>query len=349
MLTPIAQSAWQYVDPNGYVWNASNAIVVPNSVWSSMNIEFNTVLTVVAIMVVIVIAGAFVVMMTPAMEMIKIRMSGGVGVISFSRTGRARIIPVKDKGGVLFSKEEIHQTLPGSMAIIKGCLIGACWDESGTCIPISHAAAMGMLARLGIPDAEVMELFNFYLMSQDTFEQTVQILKTPYDPNPPQQGDPNAEAKRLAQMSYQKAYFLELYPSAEPGAGSFGSLMQHAKEIYAVADEDAVVQRFHDLKMRIPSASTPEDLKRKDFKKYPYWWNTVRGLVCNVAGVTLSWVDIKNMQIYHQNPRGTANIVEDESDRKARKRGKDNSMMIVLLILGIMGIALAMVAVFKFM
>jgi len=261
------------------------------------------------------------IMMAPgAPTFIMAKISGGRVLLDFLRDGTWQIKRYKFRRGFAFNKDGIHQIIPHAMAHNKGVSLGACWSETGTAIPIEQAAAMGMLSRIGIMDAETLELFNFFLKDPDQFN----TLMT----------DP---AKNT----------FELFPSSDATSGTFGAMLEHVKESYAITEDDMVLALFQRIRETIPYIDTAEKARKFRALRYPYWYNKTKGLVCNVMGVMLPWTEIKNFQIYHQHPAAFADIVDDESNRKARKIGKDKTMLIIIAAIAIIGVVGGMALLFK--
>jgi hypothetical protein len=182
------------------------------------------------------------------------------------------------------------------------------------------AAAMGMLSRIGIMDAETLELFNFYLKDPEQFN----TMMT----------DPTGKS-------------FELFPSSDATSGTFGAMVQHVKEAYAITEDADVLKLFQRLRKPIPCVEDAVTAKKFQAWHYPYWYNKTKGLVCNVMGVMLPWTDIKNFQIYHQHPAAFADIVDDESNRKARKATRNQTLTTVIAGVVIVGIIIGGVIAYK--
>jgi len=314
MLAEILQQYTYQIGP----WNHTNSIIVPMNIWNDMNFQFSLAFYGAAGLGVVLLIFAFVVFLTPASNMISARLNGGRALIAFRRDGTFQIKSMKYKGGFLHAKDGIHQVLPGAMHYSKGINLGACWEDTGTAMPIEQAAAMGMLAKLGIPDAETLELFNFWIKDTNQFRWIL------------------ADEERQS---------FELLPSADK-SGTFRGLMDHAKEVYAVTDPEVVIKRFEETRKKVPKIEDADEAKKFKAWRLPYWYNMTRGLVTNMMGSMLSWNEIKNFQIYHQNPGQLANMVEAESDRKSRKAPKQNAMLIivagVVIMVAVSGMVIAM-------
>jgi hypothetical protein len=314
MFAELAQYQYQ-IGP----WNSTNSLIVPLNIWNDMQFQFNLAFYGAAGLGLALGILLFIVYLTPASNIIGARVSGGKAVIDFCRDGTFKIVGVKYKRGVLFSKDGIHQVLPGAMHYSKGLSLGACWEEAGSAMPIEMVAALGMFAKIGIPDVETMELFNFYLKDYAQFST---LLTNP-----------------------EKANSTILLPLGD-STGSFTALVKHAKRIYTITEDEALRSKFSEIKNRIPQIDTPATAKQFKAWRFPYWWNTAKGLTANVNGVMVLWSDIKNYQIYHQNPSAFKDIVDDESARKARKAPKQNAMLIivagVVIIVAVAGMVIAM-------
>ena len=145
-------------------------------------------------------------------------------------------------------------------------------------------------------------------------------------------------------MTDESLQNFELLPSADM-SGTFAELLEHVKEVYAVTDNKTILAKFQEIRRRIPMVEDKQVAQRFKAWRLPYWYNKTRGLVSNVMGTMLSWTDIKNFQIYHQHPAALADIVDDESSRKARKGPKQNAMLIivaaVVIIIAVVGMFFA--------
>ncbi len=306
-------------------YNSNNSIIVPNDVWANMNLQFSVSFISAILLGIFAVILTFAVIATPASSMIMARLKGGRAIIGFRRDGTYQIKPAPYRRGFLFPKDGIHQVIPGAMHHSKGVSLGACWEESGTALPIEMAAAMQMLGKIGIPDAETIELFNFYLKDPDRFNELV--------------ADAQSETPTAS-----KAF--ELIPYADQ-KGTFYELLAHAKSVYAIADNVTLLSRFQSIKRSIPQIDSLQTARKFQAWRYPYWWNNKKGLVTNVLGTMLNWSEIKNFQIYHLHPAHITNMVDSESDRKARKIGRDKTLLIIVAGVIICGVIVVGVIAYK--
>jgi hypothetical protein len=317
MFESISQYTYQ-VGP----WNQTNSLIVPLWTWNDMQFQFNMVFYTAAALGVVLLILGIAIFFTPASSIMGARMSGGKALLNFRRDGTWQIKGLKNKRGFLFSKDAIHQVLPGSMHYNKGLQMGVCWEESGTAMPVEMAAAMGLLAKTGIPDAETLELFNFYLRFPDQFNTLL--------------------------SDDTQAMNFELLPLAD-SSGTFYELVKHAKEVYSITDSEPLRKKFSEIRKHIPKIEDPKQAQKFKAWRFPYWWNETRGLVANVSGNMLSWSEIKNYQIYHQNPSAFIDIVDDESSRKARKAPKQNATLIIVAGVVICGVIIVGIIAMKYL
>lgn len=317
MLADIMQYTYQ-IGP----WNHTNSLIVPLWTWNDMQLQFSIAFFAAVALGIALLLVSIAIFFTPASSIIGARLSSGKALLNFRRDGTWHIKGLKNKRGFLFSKDSIHQVLPGTMHYHKGLQLGVCWEETGTAMPVEMAAAMGMLAKVGIPDAETLELFNFYLRFPDHFNDLL--------------------------ANDEKAMNFELLPLAD-SSGTFYELVKHAKEVYAINDSEPLRKKFSEIRRRIPKIEDPKQAQRFKAWRFPYWWNATKGLVANVGGNMLAWSEIKNYQIYHQNPSAFMDIVDDESSRKARKAPRQNAMLIMVAGVVICGVIIVGIIAMKYL
>lgn len=252
---------------------------------------------------------------TPAKTIIGLWVKGQTWLNCYRRDTTMKI-----KGGELISEhfqrtnDGYYTTLPGTAGICQGKPVLTCYEETGTPMNPLDAAASGLFASVGIPNAEIAILFNLYLHNAEEFNTKI----TKYDDT--------------------KIDF-DVYPR-----GAFSEILKRLPTFLDISNETALLAYMQDLKKRIPEVPDNDPQKHKLF---PVFWTKQKGLCCNVIGTVVSFSKMKEFQIYHENPSMVLHTVLNEANRIAEKRRKPLGgalkwILIILIIVGIVGFVVSL-------
>ncbi len=263
---------------------------------------------------------------TPATAFLKGKFGKKVLVEAVRRDGVSEYRVGTYEMGFVKTKEGMYCIIPHTQTIYKGSPKFIAYEETGTPMHPSHAAAAGLMKSVGIPDVEVLEIFNVYLKDEANFNNIVSGLKKPAITDKEREAvlaearavgggevDATAVLMEYVQKKMENTTDYFIYPTPE---GTFSSLLEHTKRVLGARDADALKRIFAAMKAQIPEVKDGDGLKKKN---YPIWWTRREGLGCNILGQAVSYSDIKDLQIYHIDPSTGRNVIKQEAYRLYEK------------------------------
>ncbi len=276
-------------------------------------------------------------MFTPAIAFIKAKFGNRVIVDSIRRDNRSNYRPCSYEHGYLKDDKGYYTVIPGTNSIYKGTPKFICFEETGVPMHPAHAAASGLMKSVGIPDAEVMEIFNVYLKDPANFdailgglrplltEKDEEAIRDEVSHSENQLSEADIEAIRMDRMMKNMANSTDYFVYPVP-QGTFSNLLEHTRRVLGVRDNEALKRLFEAMKGRIPEIKEGSEMRKQN---HPVWWTKKDGVGCNILGMAVNYSNVKDLQIYHIDPSTGRNIAKQEAYRLYEKMKSARSDIIV--------------------